>query len=128
MLKLLDAAQTRLADAYTIENEPISSIELMERASAAFTKTLTERYSDRKLNITLFCGKGNNGGDGLAIARLLSNDRYENINVIVADFEEKESQDFQANLIALQNTEVAIFYLKETSQLDFKHSDIIIDA
>ncbi|RRN76236.1 bifunctional ADP-dependent NAD(P)H-hydrate dehydratase/NAD(P)H-hydrate epimerase, partial [Pseudoxanthomonas sp. SGD-10] len=128
MLKLLDAAQTGLADAYTIENEPISSIELMERASLAFTKTFTERFTDKKLNITIFCGKGNNGGDGLAIARLLYKDNYENLNVIIADFSISASREFEENLSALQETNVPIFYLKNTTQLDFKQSDIIIDA
>lgn len=128
MLKLIDAAQTRLADAYTIENEPISSIELMERASSAFVKTFTERYSDKKLSITLFCGKGNNGGDGLAIARLLHHDRYEKINVVIVDFTEKERPDFRKNLEELRDTEIPVFYLTDISELDFKYGDIVIDA
>ncbi len=128
MLKLLNASQIKLADAYTIENEPISSLHLMERASAAFVKAFSERFTDKKVYITLFCGKGNNGGDGLAIARLLHNDNYENLQVIIVDFSEKASPDFQENLIALQNTGVSIFYLKETELLELSYSDIVIDA
>lgn len=128
MLKLLNAEQTRFADQYTIENEPIPSLELMERASYTFVKTFTERFPDKKNRITIFCGKGNNGGDGLAIARLLDHDRYEFVEVIIVDFTEKSTKEFDANLIALQQTEVSIFYLKSPEQLPSRQSDIIIDA
>lgn len=128
MLKLINAAQTKLADQYTIENEPIPSIELMERASSVFVKTFTERYQDKKLDITIFCGKGNNGGDGLAIARLLWQDNYENLQVVVVDFAEKSTPEFDENLIALQEQEISLFYLKSADDISFKESDIIIDA
>ena len=60
-MKILSAAKTRQADAYTIENEPIASIDLMERASKAFTKIFTEYY-DSYRKVVIFCGTGNNGG------------------------------------------------------------------
>ncbi|WP_240534710.1 hypothetical protein [Pedobacter aquae] len=49
MLKLLNAVQIREADKYTIENEPISSLDLMERAGQAFVRVFTERFTDKKL-------------------------------------------------------------------------------
>lgn len=117
-----------LADQHTIDNEPITSIELMERASQAFVKLFVERYPNKGLRISVYCGKGNNGGDGLAIARLLIQERYTGVNVIIADFTENSSIDFTRNLELLQELDTSIFYLKLASELELQHSDIIIDA
>lgn len=76
-MKILTANQVRQLDQYTIENEPISSIDLMERASRVFSKWFTEKFPSRKNPIYIFCGPGNNGGDGLAIARILSQDHFD---------------------------------------------------
>jgi len=75
MIKILSAEQTRKADEYTITHEPISSIHLMERASKAFMERFLLRY-DQPREVLVFCGSGNNGGDGLAIARLLLEHGY----------------------------------------------------
>ncbi|SJZ33184.1 NAD(P)H-hydrate dehydratase [Sediminibacterium ginsengisoli] len=68
-MKLPDAQQLKAWDAYTIQQEPVSSTDLMERAAMACTGWLLTHFNNREFMI--FCGKGNNGGDGLAIARLL---------------------------------------------------------
>ena len=70
MLPLLISSQIREADAYTIANEPITSINLMERASKAFVGWFINHFPDKKQAISIYCGTGNNGGDGLAIARM----------------------------------------------------------
>ena len=75
-MKILTTAQIRSADAHTIANEPIPSIDLMERASMAFV----EDYVNLPVGqypVTVVCGPGNNGGDGLAIARLLHQRNYQ---------------------------------------------------
>ena len=70
-MKVLHASQIRKADLYTIEHEPIASIDLMERASRAFLRAFpTKKYIGHPIHI--FCGPGNNGGDGLVIARILA--------------------------------------------------------
>eukprot|EP01039_Chlorochromonas_danica_P021846 gene21846-27043_t len=69
MLPLLTSAQIHEADAYTISHEPISSIDLMERAAKAFVGWFVNHFPDRNRSVAVFCGTGNNGGDGLAIAR-----------------------------------------------------------
>ena len=74
-MKVFNAHQIREIDQYTIKNEPISSIDLMERASLAFIKKFKKIYSEGSVKI--FCGTGNNGGDGLAVARLLNKKKYE---------------------------------------------------
>ena len=71
MIKILSATQIREADAYTIQQEPISSIQLMERAAIAFVQQFLIDFPDKKQPKYIICGNGNNGGDGLAIARLL---------------------------------------------------------
>ncbi|MEO5912508.1 MAG: NAD(P)H-hydrate dehydratase [Pelobium sp.] len=128
MLKLLTAAQTKEADHYTVINEPIRSSELMERAAKGFVKVFIEKLSDRKKSILVFCGKGNNGGDGLAIARLLMDEGFQQIQIYIADFSAKASEDFDLNLERLQLKEAPLFYLSSANDLDFQESDIVIDA
>jgi hydroxyethylthiazole kinase-like uncharacterized protein yjeF len=69
-MKVLNAAQMHQLDAYTQEIEHISSLQLMERAATAFVDYFIQQISVEQ-EVWIFCGKGNNGGDGLAIARLL---------------------------------------------------------
>lgn len=75
MLKILSAEQIRAADAYTIQHKPIPSIDLMERAASAFCQWFLGMFNRNTL-VYIFCGLGNNGGDGLAIARMLLNKNY----------------------------------------------------
>ncbi|MFC5284271.1 NAD(P)H-hydrate dehydratase [Pedobacter alpinus] len=128
MLKLLTALQTRQADDYTIVNEPILSSELMERAAKAFIKVFLDRFPDRKKHILIFCGKGNNGGDGLVISRMLFDEGYHHVHTYIADFSEKQSEDYLLNLERLQQKDVSIFYINQAADLEFIESDLIIDA
>ncbi|MDR2562746.1 MAG: NAD(P)H-hydrate dehydratase [Prevotellaceae bacterium] len=87
-------------DEYTLANEPVSSIDLMERAARSLSEEIqTEFTSIRRLFI--FCGTGNNGGDGLALARLMFEKGYE-IQVFLAGDEEKLSHDAAINLRRLR--------------------------
>ena len=67
-VKILSVEQIRSLDAYTIQHEPISSIDLMERASRIVFNWLSSKYN-ADTTFSVFCGQGNNGGDGLVIAR-----------------------------------------------------------
>ena len=69
-MKIFSAKQIKQWDAYSIKNEPIASIDLMERAAKACYRWLVQNDLAKK-HVRIFCGKGNNGGDGLALARLL---------------------------------------------------------
>ncbi|MDF2455712.1 MAG: carbohydrate kinase, YjeF related protein [Cytophagaceae bacterium] len=69
-MKIFSSEQIKAWDRYTIEHGPIASIDLMERAAKAFVNQLLHIYPEQRFLV--FCGSGNNGGDGLAIARLLS--------------------------------------------------------
>ncbi|SNC77379.1 NAD(P)H-hydrate epimerase [Hymenobacter gelipurpurascens] len=76
-MKILSADQTRQADQATIQAEGIRSEELMERAAAALSAWLMERVAPEESGeIHIFCGPGNNGGDGLAAARYLHEADY----------------------------------------------------
>ncbi|MBK6949884.1 MAG: NAD(P)H-hydrate dehydratase [Haliscomenobacter sp.] len=96
-MKILLSPQIREADQYTIRQEPIASIDLMERAAAAFVQWFERRFSDTSTGVTIVCGTGNNGGDGLAIARLLCQ-RFYPVNVILLQIAETLSPDCQVNL------------------------------
>src|SRR3954468_7579891 len=97
-MKILSAEQIRKWDEFTILNEPISSIELMERAASACSEWI-RKIADKKIRI--FCGKGNNGGDGLAIARQLAEKSIES-EVYILESGSPGSPDFQTNLNRLQ--------------------------
>lgn len=94
-MKILSAAQTRALDAYTIAHEPITSADLMERASAAFVRWFVAQYKPPQ-TVQIICGIGNNGGDGLCIARLLLQRHY-NVSVIVVCGEGNPTPDFLLN-------------------------------
>jgi hydroxyethylthiazole kinase-like uncharacterized protein yjeF len=100
-MKIFNTQQIREADRYTIDNEPISSLELMERASAAFVRWFCDQFVNTR-PVGIFCGKGNNGGDGLAIARLLRERSFQ-VKVYIIEYTEDSSQDFQDNLERIRN-------------------------
>jgi hydroxyethylthiazole kinase-like uncharacterized protein yjeF len=127
MLPLLIAQQIRDADAYTIANEPITSIDLMGRAAKAFINYFVKYYPDKKKSITIYCGTGNNGGDGLAIAQLLHNLEYKLLCVKIARFSEKASDDFNGNLRYLIKANIATSIINPGEAFS-ETSHIIIDA
>jgi len=127
MLPLLTSPQIREADAYTIAHEPISSLHLMERASKAFVGWFINHFPDKKQPISVYCGTGNNGGDGLAVARMLLDHHYKTINVKITRFSDKASDDFNANLKRLQKT-IPLTEIKSGDNPPAEESTIIIDA
>lgn len=96
-MKILFSPQIREADQYTIRQEPVVSIELMERAATAFVQWFEWRFQDTSQEVAIACGTGNNGGDGLAIARLLYH-RFYPVSVFLMQIGETLSPDCQINL------------------------------
>jgi len=127
MLPLLTAAQIREADAYTIAHEPITSVNLMERAAKAFVGWFINHFPDKRQAISIYCGTGNNGGDGLAIARMLHDHHYKALNVKVVRFSDKASDDFSANLKRLQKT-IPLTEININEDAPAEDSPVIIDA
>jgi len=74
-VKLFTTSDIRNLDKFTIENEPVSSIDLMERAASRLVDEIVSRY-DISRRIFVFAGQGNNGGDALAAARMLFSKSY----------------------------------------------------
>ena len=126
-MKIFSTDQVKKWDAFTILNEPISTIELMERAATACFNWLKQNINSQK-QIRFFCGKGNNGGDGLAIARLLLQEKYK-ISVYILENDKAGSPDFETNHKRLRDRNVQIF---DIGLADFfpeiNEDDIIIDA
>ncbi len=124
-MKILSADQIKAGDAYTIREESIASIELMERASKAFVNWFIEHY-DATRKVGIVCGTGNNGGDGLAIARLLSDWNYQ-VKVWIVRGGIKESPDFITNLKRLEKMSIQEITTSADCEL-FSDRDILIDA
>ena len=111
-MKILNAEQIRAWDQYTIEHEPITSLDLMERAATKCVEWLEENNWFVH-SFIIFCGKGNNGGDGLAIARMLAG-RGCTVSVNILEFGHKGTDDFQSNLAKLhQYPSVTINFIQD---------------
>lgn len=94
-MKIFTTASIKQLDAFTIENEPISSIDLMERASQALAKAISERW-DASTPFTVFAGPGNNGGDALAVSRILAGKGYK-LEVYLFNTQNSLSPDCHTN-------------------------------
>lgn len=126
MIAILSADTIKRWDSYTIEREPVSSVDLMERAATACCDWLLDKYKD-SIQFTVFCGTGNNGGDGLGIARKLIQ-AGKKVSIVIAGDSQFGSGEFTFNLHKL-NQLSNFELLLEPSQLPHLHSDdIVIDA
>ncbi len=125
-MKVLTAAQTREADQYTIQHEPIASIDLMERASSACTEWLLSTFG--KTHYSIYCGTGNNGGDGLAIARMLTVHGAD-VTVWLVRFSDQLSEDNAVNLQRARDLGLPVHEVKSASDLHPLHpKSVIVDA
>ncbi|HET9053140.1 MAG TPA: NAD(P)H-hydrate dehydratase, partial [Cyclobacteriaceae bacterium] len=113
-------------DAHTIRHEPIASIDLMERACMAFTAWFTAKFLNDK-TIGVVCGTGNNGGDGLGIARLLSEQGYD-VKIWIVRGAMPESEDFTVNLKRIRGKIPVFEIVSEADQNLFSDRSILIDA
>lgn len=127
-MKIFTTSQTRALDAFTIEYEPISSIALMERASAAICDWLLT-FFQVPVSLKVFAGAGNNGGDALAVARLLALCGFE-AEVFLLNPNGKLSADCETNKEHLlkQNR---LRFTEITQESDFPYieeSDWVLDG
>lgn len=126
MLKILTSDQIRAWDAYTIRNEPIASIDLMERACRQFVTWFTERFNaDKKVGVV--CGTGNNGGDGLGIARMLREWGYP-VKVWIVRGGTGASEDFTTNLDRLSSLAEIVEVVNAGDPMALDWCDLIIDG
>jgi hydroxyethylthiazole kinase-like uncharacterized protein yjeF len=126
MLKILSSGQIREWDAFTISNEPVASIDLMERACRAFVVWFAEHFNASR-RVGVVCGTGNNGGDGLGIARMLREWGY-SVQVWIVRGEGSGSADFNTNLERLPQAISRSDVRQAGDPMVFDDCDIIIDG
>lgn len=127
-MKIFNTRQIKELDDLTIRNEPVSSADLMERAADQLMRWYL-RYFARSSRVLIFCGPGNNGGDGLALARLLSANRYDT-EVFFVSISGRTSDDWNHNFRRLEKeTSVRFNTIGNIENFPFIGSDdVIIDA
>ena len=94
-MKILTAKEIKECDEFTIENEGIPSINLMERAAQKCADYVNSHFI-KSQKIYVFCGVGNNGGDGFAIARMLYHSGFD-VEVLIDKEQKNFSKDAQIN-------------------------------
>ena len=127
-MKILPVEWIRKADHYTTENEPIASIDLMERAAWACSEWILKNILP-DFPVLISCGSGNNGGDGLAVARHLSRQGY-TVRVFLLKTNARPSVDNQMNFERLQK-EGLVRIDEIRSEEDFpmiQHRCCVVDA
>jgi len=127
-MKIFRCDQIKYIDDYTIKYEPVTSIELMEKAAGKLFRWIKERYR-RTQRFVIYVGPGNNGGDGLALGRMLTGDRYD-VTLNYVKFTEKTSGAWEVNRHRLKSERGielnTVTNIEEV--LPINSGDIIIDA
>lgn len=127
-MKIPSASQTRILDEITMQKHYDHSHQLMEYASNTFVNWFKENFKEREQMIHIFCGSGNNGGDGLAIARLLHNDFYQ-VKVYLCALG-ASSPDNSKNQDLLPSTlKTKLLWINEGDEAPkIKNTELVIDA
>lgn len=128
MHKACYAHEMRNVDKAATELGSIPSIILMENAAIACVNELKKSFDISSVSIAVFCGKGNNGGDGLAIARHLNNMGADVTVYLVSGAEFKG--DALVNYEILSKTNTSIEHIIDTEKLSYiiRSYDIVVDA
>ena len=126
-MNILTAQQIRAWDQFTILHEPIASIDLMERAARKCVEWICAQPWKNK-TFQIFCGKGNNGGDGLAIARMLITAGCD-VAVYILEKGSLGTEDFQHNLQRLHKLSTNIHFIQSKENFPSVNTgEIVIDA
>ncbi len=131
-MKTVTPSQMREIDRRTIDDLGISSLVLMESAGLALVDEIESRTDGRRLRVTVVCGPGNNGGDGMVAARHLG-DRGHEVVTFLASPRSAFSGDAKVQLRTLTRLEMDVTVLSSLSSFEraFRRagdSDVIIDA
>ncbi|RAJ16219.1 NAD(P)H-hydrate dehydratase [Olleya aquimaris] len=128
-MKIFSKEQIYEGDALTAKKQGITSTELMERAGTQIFNWLHLRMQGAQVPIHVFCGIGNNGGDGLVVARHLITHGY-NVKTYIVNYSKTRSKDFLINYERIKGTTkdwpILLNDAKELPEIDEK--DIIVDA
>ncbi|MBD0833678.1 NAD(P)H-hydrate dehydratase [Aestuariibaculum sediminum] len=128
-MKIFSKEQIYKGDRLTVERQNISSTDLMERAGIQIFNWIHQHMQGAQVPIHIFCGIGNNGGDGLVLARHLILDGY-NVKTYIVNYSDKRSKDFLINYDRIkQVTKDWPTLLKEGDEFpEIREKDIIVDA
>ena len=128
-MKIFTAEQIRRVDAFTIENEPIASVDLMERAAKALCKWIIMNFEPSS-GFKILAGPGNNGGDAWALARLLVENNYSDIEFYLLNLSGKISPDSEINRERLlKQNKIKIKEITSPEHFpQFNNHDVIIDG
>jgi NAD(P)H-hydrate epimerase len=130
MKKLFETSKIKEIDEYTIENEPIDSIDLVERAASVFVNEFCRRYASRQNRIYVFAGQGNNGADALAVSRMLTERDY-NVFTYLINPSDRLSPDCEENRRRIKESDGGRRFEEVISSFSppvFEPQDIIIDG
>lgn len=128
-MKIFTAAQIRELDKYTIAHEPVKSIDLMERAAQKITAAITDQWG-RDVPVVVFAGPGNNGGDALAVARMLGEQGYQ-VQTFLFNISGKLSEDCAFNKQRLVTKKGQPLFTEVTLEFDPPHLDegmLVVDG
>ncbi|MDX9772342.1 MAG: NAD(P)H-hydrate dehydratase [Bacteroidales bacterium] len=126
-MKIFKSTEIREIDAATIRLEPVTPAGLMERAATTFFQRLKDIIApDKKINV--FAGPGNNGGDGLVLARLLHEDGS-HVRVFIVETGSSHSSDFRLNVDRLVRTGVSPVIIADPGAFPaIGRDEVVIDA
>lgn len=127
-MKIFTTSQIRQLDQYTIEREPIASVDLMERAADALLDAFITFYSKSDKGFCVFAGPGNNGGDALALARKLKNLHYEVQVHLYSAGKLSEDCEINKNRLLEKYPEVLNEHFNEFVEPVIGDDDVIIDG
>lgn len=128
-MKIFSAEQLKEADKETMKKQNISSVELMERAGKLVFDGIHARMEKNKRPVKVFCGIGNNGGDGLVIARHLIQHLYD-VTVYVVKYSDNRSSDFLKNYDRIKDVtkEWPVLLRSDDDLPEITEEDVVIDA
>ena len=115
-MKIFTSAQIKELDRYTVEHEPIPSIDLMERAAKALTRAITDTWNNAT-PVVVFAGPGNNGGDALAVARMLGELNYQ-VSVYLFNISGHLAEECAANKKRLMESKRIKDFIEVTQEFD----------
>ena len=124
MKKLVNSQQMKKIDAFTIDEIGIPAMVLMENAANEVVAAMEERISGEDI-ILVICGSGNNGGDGMAAARILLNHGFQ-VDVFLIGERDKLSPESRKQLDIIENLEMVIW--DDISEINFKGYTVLVDA
>ncbi len=122
-MKVVTAEEIALIDKLTIENYGIPSMVLMERAALSVVKHIIEL---KPKNLIILAGPGNNGGDGIAVGRILKNEGYK-IKIFQPFPEDKLSEDCKKQIYIAEKFGLKVF-ARYPTEIELAHTDVLIDA